>query len=420
MTDTISRRSFIGSTVAAGAVAGSFSILNAHAQAGGKKFKAALIGCGGRGNGAAQNFNEAAKMLGVDVTWVGAADWFEASAKNFGTKFAVPADKCFWGGDAYRKIMAGDADIVLIATAPNFRPLHVEAAVEAGKHIFMEKPVAVDPPGARRIIAAGEIAKKKGLSIVAGTQRRHQKNYLESAHRIHEGEMGKILNGQVYWLGSVPWVRPRKPEQSDADYLVKNWVNWAMMSGDHICEQHVHNIDVASWFIGRNPLSANGFGGRSRRESGDQFDVFSVDFDYGEGCHVHSMCRQNKGCYSRVGEAFAGTEGHYDGRVKSHSGTAIAAPEFMSGNPYAIEHFHLIKSIIDGKPLNEAETVAHATMAAIMGRISAYTGQIVRWSDVMLNEKSRFYNDAVTPSAEDFELGNIVAPEDNVCPIPPG
>ncbi|MBT3293639.1 MAG: Gfo/Idh/MocA family oxidoreductase [Verrucomicrobia bacterium] len=419
MTSEISRRSFINRTAAAGAMLSSFSILNAQAQGGIKEFKVALVGCGGRGNDAAKNCVAAAKQLGVTIKWVAAADWFEGKAKGFGSRYGIPETQCFGGADGYQKVMASDADIVLLATTPNFRPLHLEAAVEAGKHVFMEKPVAVDPPGARRVIAAGEKAKLKGLSIVAGTQRRHQDRYRQAAHLIHNGAIGDILVGQIYWLGRVPWVKRRDAGQSDADYLVKNWLNWSMMSGDHICEQHVHNIDVANWFIGRNPIVANGFGGRSKRQTGDQYDFFSIDFDYGEGCHVHSMCRQNKGCYSRVGEVFTGTKGSYNGKVKSDSELTIKVPSFPQGNPYVVEHLDLMSGIIKEEPLNEAETVAHATMAAIMGRISAYTGQIVRWSDVMQNEKSKFYNRALIPTAEAFETGNVTAPKDDVISIPP-
>jgi len=417
--EPITRKNFIGNAAAVGATLSSFSVLTSRGEASGRVFKAALVGCGGRGNGAAKNLTAAAKQLGVSIQWVAAADWFDEKAKRCGKKFEIPEARCYGGADGYRKVMESDAEIVVQATTPNFRPLHLEAAVAAGKHSFVEKPVAVDPPGARRIIAVGEQAKQKALAIVAGTQRRHEARYRAAAHQIHNGAIGDILNGQVYWLGRVPWIRPRKPGQNDPDYLIQNWLNWSMMSGDHICEQHVHNLDVANWFIGRNPVMANGFGGRSKRTTGDQYDFFSIDFDYGEGCHVQSMCRQIAGCYSRVGEVFAGTEGTYSGKIKSRAGLDIKVPTFREGNPYVNEHYHMLESIIAEKPLNEAETVANATMAAIMGRISAYTGQIVRWSDVMDNEKSRFYNYAVGPTAEDFETGNVVAPEDDVISLPP-
>jgi predicted dehydrogenase len=419
MKEKISRRGFMRKTVAAGAVVGGFSILNSSAK-GSREFKLALIGCGGRGNGALGNCLGAAKGLGVSAKVVATADWFKRKAESTGKKHGLAADKCFGGATGYRKVMESDADVVLLATSPNFRPVHFEAAIEAGKNVFMEKPVAVDPPGIRRLMDAGEAAKTKGLGVVAGTQRRHQSSYRLNAHLIHMGAIGKILNGQVYWCGRVPWTRRREQGQSDADYLVKNWVNWNIMSGDHITEQHVHNIDVANWFIGRPPVSAHGFGGRARRRTGDQFDFFSIDLDYGEGCHIHSMCRQIAGCYNRVGESFVGTEGNTsgDGKIDVKDGFEAEAPAFKGGNPYVIEHYDLLDSIIKGKPLNETENVANATLAAIMGRMSAYTGQIVRRSDCLRNQNSGFYNLALRPTAEDFEKGEVVAPKDDVVAIP--
>lgn len=414
----MSRRNF-SKSIAAGAAVGGFSILNARGQGGVKEFKAALIGCGGRGNGAARDCQAAAQKLGIGLKWVACADWFEQKSMGFGKDRGIPESHCFSGPNGYKQIMETDADIVLMATPPNFRPLHLEAAVKAGKHCFIEKPVAVDPPGVRHVMEIGELAKQKGLAIVAGTQRRHQARYREAAHLIENGAIGDILNGQVYWLGRVPWIKPRKPGQSDADYLVSNWVNWSMMSGDHICEQHVHNIDVANWFLGRNPVMALGFGGRSQRSTGDQYDFFSVDLDYGDGCHVHSMCRQNKGCYSRVGEVFEGCSGSYNGKISADKDMDIKMPSFMEGNPYMLEHYDMMQSIIAGNPLNEAEAVANANMAAVMGRISAYSGQIVRWVDVMSNQKSKFYNAVLTPTAKDFETGDVVAPKDDIVPVPP-
>ena len=203
--------------------------------------------------------------------------------------------------------------------------------------------------------------------------------------------------------------------------MVRNWLNFNEMSGDHIVEQHVHNLDVANWFIGHPPNLAIGFGGRARRITGNQFDFFSIDFDYGDGCHIHSMCRQVNGCYTRISEFFSGTEGQTwgNGRLKSTNDKKIEILDFAEhGGPYVQEHIDLMQSIIDGKPLNEARRVAESTLTAIMGRISAYTGQLVRWSDLTENAKSPFYNRALSPSAEDFESGNVKAPEDDVVPIP--
>ena len=297
--------------------------------------------------------------------------------------------------------------------------MHLEAAIQAGKHAFMEKAAGVDPPGMRKIIEAGELAKQKGLAIVAGTQRRHQAKYRQNAHAIAQGAIGRITGGRVWWCGGgSPDPLRRESGWSDAEYMVRNWYRFSQMSGDHIVEQHVHNLDVANWFIGRPPVLALGFGGRARRQGGNQYDFFSVDLDYGEDVIVHSMCRQVKGCFTRVSEQFIGTEGSVwgDGKLQ---GKQVAVPEFEEkGGPYVQEHRDLIRSIRAGKPLNEARNVAESTLVAIMGRISAYTGQIVRWSDLTKNSDSPWYNLTLTPTARDFESGTVVAPPENAIPLP--
>jgi len=383
--------------------------------------KVAQIGAGGRGSGALNNFISGAKRAGHEVKVVAVADVQKDRAERSAKRHGVPMDHVFTDFQGYKKVMATDADFVVIATSPNFRPVHVEAAIRAGKHVFMEKPVAVDPPGVRRIIAAGELAKQKGLAIVAGTQRRHQKPYRETADKIAQGALGRIMTARVWWCGGRLWYKTQQPGESDAMYMVRNWVSFTEMSGDHIVEQHVHNLDIANWFIGRPPVSALGFGGRARRKTGDQFDFFSVDFDYGDDVTVHSMCRQVNGCYNRVAEYFVGTNGATwgnGGSFKMLTEKPVKVGDYPDGNPYEVEHFDLINSVMAGKPLNEAQNVAYATMAAIMGRISAYTGQIVRWSDCMTNTRSPYYNLTLTPTAEDFEKGEVTAPEDDVVAVP--
>jgi predicted dehydrogenase len=402
--------------MSAAAMAGTSKIF----AAGSEKFRIALIGCGGRGNGALNDCLEADKILGIDLEIVAVADAFKEKAQKTAKHHDLPMERCFYGFDAYKKAIAADPDVVLMATPPNFRPLHLEACINAGKHVFMEKPVAVDPPGARRIIAAGELAKQKGLGIVAGTQRRHQANYQKTHHAVSKGAIGDIRGGAVWWCGGQLWFREQNPGESDADYMVRNWVSFTEMSGDHIVEQHVHNLDVANWFIGRPPVSAFGFGGRARRKTGNQFDFFSIDLDYGQGCHIHSSCRQVNGCYNRVSEFFSGSAGTTwgGGPPESAKPVDIEIPNFPDRNPYVQEHVDLLQSIMDRNVLNEARNVAEATMTAIMSRISAYTGQLVRWSDVMKNESSPWYKLTLTPTAEDFEAGPVTAPEDDVPAIP--
>jgi len=427
-----SRRDFMKTSAAAMASlsAVSLGLPNGAYAAGSDRVRVGMIGCGGRGTGAATNCLQADD--GVEIVAIADAfqdridrsqaeikQWCEKNSKPFGQRMKATPDTTFLGFDGYKKLLAlKDVDVVLIATPACFHPVHLEAAIKAGKHAFMEKPAGVDPPGMRKIIEAGELAKQKGLAIVAGTQRRHQARYLQNAHAIVQGAIGKIKGGRVWWCGggSNP---PRRPTgQGDAEYLVRNWYRFSMMSGDHIVEQHVHNLDVANWFIGRPPVQALGFGGRARRQSGNQYDFFSVDLDYGDDVIVHSMCRQMKGCYTQVSEQFVGTEGSVwgDGKLV---GKQVAVPSFEEkGGPYVQEHRDLIQSIRDGKPLNEARNVAESTLVAIMGRISAYTGQIVRWSDLTKNEKSPWYSLTLTPTALDFEQGTAVAPQENVIPLP--
>ena len=426
------------SAAAAGAVFGGLTILGATAKGAGKTLKVGLVGCGARGRGAMLNHVEAAKELGLNVQVAALADAFARDRQgkevmpvalaSLKTKAGqeVPASRCFVGFDAYRKLIDSGVDVVLLATPPVFRPVHFAAAVEAGKHVFMEKPVAVDPPGGRAVIAAGEKAKAKGLSVVAGTQRRHHRSYLATYKLLQDGAIGTIRGGAVWWCGQAMWSKPRQPGWSDRDYMAYNWLNFVQMSGDHIIEQHVHNIDVANWFLGSPPSLAVGFGSRARRKTGNQFDFFSVDFTYRLGpkerqrVHIHSMCRQVNGCWAREAEEFVGDQGYAGGtRVRRYDGKNLPKPDIQGNvNPYVQEHIDLLKSIAAGtEPINEAQSVAESTLAGIMGRISAYTGQAVRWGDVT-KPTGRYATLALSPSALDFETGNVKAPADDVIPIP--
>jgi len=383
------------------------------------KVGVALIGAGGRGTQALQNFRVAAKILGLTVEVTAVADAFASVAVSAGANAGVPPERCFGGFDSYHKAIASGCDYVILATPPSFRPLHFAAAVEAGKHCFVEKPVAVDPAGARSVIATGEKAAAKGLGVVAGTQRRHSAEYLRNKALIDAGAIGAIRGGVVQWNGVVPWIKRRQPKDTDADYLARNWVNFTEMSGDHIVEQHVHNLDVAVWFIGRPPVSALGFGGRARRETGNQFDFFSVDYDFGDGVHVHSQCRQISGTAQRVGELFTGTAGTAFGGGKVSGKRVDVAPVRMDDdNPYVQEHIDLIRGVLTGKPLNESRQVAESTAVAIMGRISAYTGDQVRWSDIMTDDKASHYGQVCQPAAADFERGPVKLPPET--PAVPG
>jgi myo-inositol 2-dehydrogenase / D-chiro-inositol 1-dehydrogenase len=418
MNPLINRRSFLGNTTLLGASLAAGSLFAQNTTGTPKKLKVGLIGCGGRGNGALQDFLNACKILGIEGEVVAVGDVFKGQADGTGKKFGVAENRCFDGFDSYQKVIATDCDYVLMATPPSFRPLHFAAAVEAGKHCFIEKPVAVDPVGARSVIATGEKAASKGLAVVAGTQRRHQEGYLRNKALIDAGAIGAIRGGVVQWNGTVPWIKRRNEGESDAHYMARNWLNFNETSGDHIVEQHVHNLDVAVWFLGRLPVSAIGFGGRARRETGNMFDFFSVDYDFGDDVHIHSQCRQITGTYGRVGELFTGTEGScYGGGKINGKDVKIAEIKMDSENSMIQEHVNMIRSVNEGKPLNEARTIADSTLVAIMGRISAYTGELVRWSDLTTNENSPLYSLACTPAAIDFDKGPVTMPEE-VPPIP--
>ncbi len=418
MNQPINRRRFITTTALAGAAFAGAPVLKAQSKLNGSTIKVAVIGCGGRGSGALNNFIEACKTLGVNAEIVALADAFEDRVSALAKKHGVAKELQFIGYEAYKKALATDCEYVIMATPPGFRPVHFAAAVEAGKHCFIEKPVAVDPVGARDVIAAGEVAKKKGLGVVAGTQRRHQKDYLENKAKIDAGAIGEIRGGVVQWNGRIPWIKKRQDGWSDTEYITRNWLNFTELSGDHIVEQHVHNIDVAIWFLGRLPVSALGFGGRARRVTGNQFDFFSVDLDFGDDVHIHSQCRQLAGAYGRVGEMFTGTEGSCFGGGKMN-GKEVSIAEIILESEHGMvqEHIDLITSVRAGKPRNEAKQIAESTLVAIMSRMSSYTGQLIRWVDVTQNEKSPFYNYKCQVDPLAFEKGEIILPAE-VPPVP--
>lgn len=414
----VSRRGFMKTSAVgvAAALAGKNVIFAGPAK---KKMRVALLGCGGRGNGALKNCMDAGKHIDLELEVVATADWFKNKAESTGQRYNVPTSRCFGGANAYKELLDTNVDLVVMATSPNFRPVHFEAAIKAGKHVFMEKPVAVDPPGGRRVIEAGELAKRKGLGVVAGTQRRHQRSYRKNAYAVKHGAIGDIRGGCVWWCGGALWYKTKNPNESDADYLVRNWVSFTEMSGDHIVEQHVHNLDVANWFIGHPPIRAVGFGGRARRKTGNQFDFFSIQYDYADDLHIHSMCRQINGTYGRVSEHLIGSTGSVWGGGSMDAGKSVSTPDFPEhGGPYVQEHVDLLNSILKDDPLNEARNVAESTLTAIMGRMSAYTGQLIKWSDITENKDSKWYNLTLKPTAEDFEKGRVEAPADDVPAVP--
>lgn len=354
-----------------------------------------VIGCGGRGTGAAVNALEASDRTRV----VALADLFADRASGSlgqlrsqgGDRVTATEQDVYVGFDGYEKLLAReDVHYVCLATPPHFRPLHLEAAVRAGKHVFTEKPVAVDPAGVRRVLEAASAADRAGLRIVAGTQRRHEASYLELMRRIGDGAIGELVSARCYWNQGGLWVHQRKPEYSDMEWQCRNWLYFTWLSGDHIVEQHIHNLDVVNWALGGPPIKATGMGGREVRtgaEYGNIFDHHAIEYEYAGGVSVLSMCRQIDGTAGRVEEVLVGTKGR-----------AIARPGFAvieqadgqrwrftepNPNPYMQEHADLISAIERDEPLNEAKRVAESTLTAIMGRMSTYTGQTVTWEQAM-------------------------------------
>ena len=307
-----------------------------------------------------------------------------------GARIKVTEDKCFTGFDAHQKVLGAGVDLVILATPPGFRPKHLAAAVEAGKHIFAEKPVAVDAAGVRSVLATYERAMAKNLAIGVGTQRRHQDDYQQTIKRIHDGAIGDVVSGQVFWNQGGLWNRDRQTSWTDAEWQIRNWLYFAWLSGDHIVEQHVHNLDVAHWVLGALPVKATGVGGRQFRTDpkfGHIYDHFAVDYEYANGARILSMCRQIPGTANRVGESFIGTKGKSDAsRQITGSQSWTYTPPTPRSNGFVQEHTDLIASIRSGKPYNELKQIAQSTLVAIMGREAAYTGQEMTW-EVVLNAK---------------------------------
>jgi predicted dehydrogenase len=396
-TEQPSRRDFLKtSTVAAlgtAALAQVGGLSRAYA-AGDETIRIGLVGCGGRGTGAAA---QALSTKG-GVKLVAMADMFQdrlnGSLENLKKEISEPGridvsdDKKFTGFDAYKKLLATDIDLVILATPPHFRPAHFQAAVAAGKHCFIEKPVAVDGAGVRAVLSASEEAKQKKLAVVCGLQRHHQNGYVEIMKKVHDGDIGDIVAARAYWnMGSL-WMNPRQPAWSDMEWQLRNWLYFTWLSGDHICEQHVHNLDVINWAKKAHPVWCEGLGGREVRKDpayGNIFDHHAIHYQYEDGSWMFSQCRQIPGCHNDVSEHLIGTKGNadMDGRGFLISGDKKWKYNGPNNNPYQTEHDDLFASIREGKPLNEGEFVANSTLTAIMGRMATYSGKPVTWDQAL-------------------------------------
>ena len=373
----VSRRDFLkGSATAGAAVLLTGFAANRAYAAGSDLLKVGVIGCGGRGTGAAGDAVKSSQNVQI---WA-AGDLFPERLGGVRDAHKVPQDRCFSGFDAYQKVLASGVDSVILATPPGIRSIHFEAAINAGKHVFCEKPVCVDPTGYRRFVAAAEMATQKKLCVVAGTQRRHQNSYRECIKKIKDGAIGEIVSGQGYWVGGGVHHRgEQKPGMSDIEFQCRNWYNWTWLCGDHIVEQHVHNLDVLVWAIGAVPVKCIGIGGRqSRPEKGNIWDHFGIEFEFPNNVRVASYCAHFDNINGRVSEAIEGTKG------KSNCGGNIDGEtkwnfQGDNPNPYVQEHTDLIAAIRGGQYINEGKQVADSSFVAVLGRMAAYTGREIKW-----------------------------------------
>ncbi|MBI1375512.1 MAG: twin-arginine translocation signal domain-containing protein [Phycisphaera sp.] len=420
-----SRRDFVKQSGALAVSAAAMSQFAAHTYAASNdKLKLGLVGCGGRGSGACGQALEADSNIELYAMGDIFPERLETSYRNLekSGKTNVPDERKHIGFDAYMKVI-DSVDVVILTTPPGFRPLHFEYAVNAGKNIFMEKPVATDPHGIRRVLAAAQIAKDKNLKVGVGLQRHHDIRYIETIKRIQDGLIGDITSLRCYWNGSTPWTRNRKPDMTEMEYQLYNWYYFTWMCGDHIVEQHIHNIDVCNWVMGHydwthgdettgaHPTLAQGMGGcqvRNGKDTGQTFDHHFVEFCYTDkwdpGVHSYSQARHIPDCYNTVSEHAQGTKGYsllsgaviYDekGEVAwKYDGRDAQGNRLPRTNPYQVEHDDLFHAIRNNLPYNEVERGATATMSAIFGRMATYSGQMVRWDDALNAEVDYFPHD---------------------------
>lgn len=400
-----SRRQFIGTSAAAAGAAALPASLSAQVE-GNSTLKLALVGCGGRGSGAAnQNLTtNGTKLVAAADVFKGRMDGtLDMLTKRHKDKVEVPEENKFIGFDSYLKAIEV-ADIVILATPPGFRPMMFEAAIEAGKHVFMEKPVCVDAPGYRKVMAAAKKADEKNLKVVVGLQRHYQTSYLETLDRVKNGMIGDIVSAQIWWNGAGVWVRERQDDDTEMRYQVRNWYYFNWLCGDNICEQHIHNIDVANWFIGEamgketaHPVIAQGMGGREVRDGdpkfGEIFDHHYVEFRYENGVVVNSQCRHQPKTWSRVSEEIIGTNGRATpGRITDLSGekTMWRHRGRDDANPYQVEHNVLLEHIREDKPINNAYYGAQSSMTSVLGRMCTYSGKQIKWEDAVASNHTDF------------------------------
>ena len=423
--DQRSRREFIKKSsllVAGGAVTTGLSVQQGVHAGTDETIRIGLVGCGTRGTGAA---SQALNTEGP-VQLVAVGDAFEHRLQqclrgvkgHHPDRVDVPPERRFVGFDAYQKVLDQDIDLVILATPPGFRPIHFEAAVAAGKHVFLEKPVAVDPPGVRRVLAASQVAKEHHLAVGVGLQRRHEPRYIETIDRLRDGAIGEILLTRVYWNAGGVWDRPRESGETEMRYQMRNWYYFNWLCGDHIVEQHIHNLDVSNWLKNAYPVTAQGQGGRQVRTEpkyGQIFDHHMVEYTYADGTKMLSQCRHVRGAWPSVSEHAHGTRGKATisaATIYDSSGEKTWRFGKGGGNGHQQELHDLFASLRNGQIPNEGEYGALSTMTAIMGRLATYSGQVIHWEEALQSELD------LSPETYAFDATPPVVPDaDGFYPV---
>lgn len=394
---TTSRRTFLRNSslaVASASLTTGLSVArSAHGAETSDKLKIGLIGAGGRGRGAVFNCINSCP----NTELIAVCDAFADNAKNttqmfkdkLGDRVNVPDEQIFTGFDGFQKVIDSGVDMVIIATPPGFRPMHYSAAVKAGKHVFMEKPCCVDAPGFRMLMEANKLADEKKLKVGVGLQRHHQKSYVETIKRIKDGAIGDLKYLRVYWNGGGVWNRRRKPEQTEMEYQMRNWYYFVWLCGDHIAEQHIHNMDIGNWIVGSHPVEANGMGGRQVRKFGPNgdyghiYDHHAIEFTYADGTQMFSQCRHISNTWNQVSEFAYGTKGHANCGGNIYAGDDSWRFREKAISPYDQEHIDLMDAIINDKPYNEGHYGAESSFTAVLGRMATYSGKVVKWDDAV-------------------------------------
>ena len=429
----INRRNFVkASSLTVGGVMLSSSLSAVSAKAhidGDDAIKIGLVGCGGRGTGAiaqalstkqnvklvamADAFRDRLDKCYQQITEKEFTDWSSGEPIDVKSRVQVAEEHKFVGFDGYKKVI-DLCDVVILTTPPGFRPMHFEAAIKAGKHVFMEKPLATDAPGIRKVLETAKLAKEKKLNVVVGLQRHYQKIYREWVQLLHEGIIGDIVTSHVYWNSAGVWVRERKPGQTEMEYQMRNWYYFNWLCGDHICEQHIHNIDVSNWVKQGYPVKAYGMGGRRMRtgqDHGEIFDHHFVEFEYADGSRMYSQCRHWKGTASSVTESFQGTNGSAPkpGVILTKSGYEVMKyNDKKDPNPYQVEHNELFEAIAKGEyKFADTENGAKSTMTSILGRMATYSGQVITWDEAINSEVS------LMPPKLAWDANPLVMPDEN-------